>query len=991
MSQNQRINPAKNSGLIDFDKRISFSFNGQHFEGHPGDTLASALLANGQKLVGRSFKYHRPRGIFSAGSEEPNALVQLRKGAYQEPNARATAIELFAGLEATSQNHRGPLKYDLMAVNDLLSPFLSAGFYYKTFMWPRAFWEKLYEPIIRNSAGLGSLSGKEDPDTYDKGFLHCDILIIGAGPSGLAAALAAAQAGSRIILADEDFLMGGRLNSETYEVAGVPGTDWVKETLAGLSSMSNVRVLKRTTILGAYDHGIYSALERKTDHLASSHNKPRQVLWRIYCKRAILSAGATERPIAFPNNDRPGVMLAGAVRSYANRWNVAAGQNVSIFTNNDDGWRTATDLAAKGVTVQAVIDSRSIEPPGDIPGATIEMGSQVVNTRGRHALKSIRLSNGKQIETDCLGVSGGWNPNVHLSCHHRGRPQWNDAILAFGPGGELPPGMQVSGAANGELDLASALQSGHAIAKTLANELGHLAAVAPCAESPQESIRNSAFWFVNEDRNQNGKGRSWLDFQNDVTVKDIKLAQQEGFKSVEHVKRYTTLGMATDQGKTCNIPAMAVMADTEGKSIPEIGTTIFRPPYTPVSIAAYAGRSRGKDFRPVRHTPSHNWAGKAGAEFVETGAWLRAQWFPRKGEIHWRQSVDREVTQTRKSVGICDVSTLGKIDIQGRDAGKFLNRVYCNTFSTLKVGMVRYGLMLREDGIAMDDGTTARLGELHYVMTTTTANAVSVFRHLEFCRQCLWPELDVHLISATEQFAQYSVAGPNARKLLQNIVDPEFDISNEAFPFMACGEITVAGGTPARLYRISFSGELAYEIAVATRYGNSMMDALMQAGEKYDAVIYGTEALGVMRIEKGHAAGNELTGQTTAHNLGMGRMVSKKKDCIGNTLSERAQMNHDNAIRLVGLRPIDQSETLNAGAHFFNKGATLETCNDLGWMTSVAFSPSLGHSIGLGFIQNGHKRTGSTVMACNPLQGRSIEVEIVSPHFVDPQGERLRV
>ena len=605
MSQSNRIATNKNSSFINRDKTLNFNFNGQQFEGYQGDTLASALLANGQKLIARSFKYHRPRGIFTAGSEEPNALVQLRSGAYKEPNVRATVAELFNGLEATSQNHRGSLKHDLMAINDLFSSFLTAGFYYKTFMWPRSFWEKIYEPIIRASAGLGELSGKEDPDNYDKGFLHCDILIIGAGPSGLAAALAAAQSGSRVILADEDFQMGGRLNSETFEIDNHHGTQWVKTTLAELASMDNVRLLPRTTILGAYDHGIYSALERKTDHLASSANKPRQVLWRIYSKRAILSAGATERPIAFSNNDRPGIMLAGAVRSYANRFDVAAGKNISIFTNNDDGWRTATDLLAKGVNVQAVIDTRSIEPVAKISGANIsgvniEMGAQVINTSGRHALKTITLSNGKRIETDCLAVSGGWNPNVHLSCHHRGRPQWNNDISAFVPGGELPTGMVVTGAANGELDLSSALKSGHSIAISLSKELGYSGKAQPCPESKQESIKNSAFFFVKAD-----KGRSWVDLQNDVTTKDIRLAQQEGFTAVEHVKRYTTLGMATDQGKTSNIPAMAVMADNEGKTIPEIGTTIFRPPYTPVSIAAYAGRSRGKAFRPTRLTPSH--------------------------------------------------------------------------------------------------------------------------------------------------------------------------------------------------------------------------------------------------------------------------------------------------------------------------------------------------------------------------------------------------
>ncbi len=986
MSQSHRINTHSSHGLIDKDKPLTFSFNEEQFQGYAGDTLASALLANGQKLVGRSFKYHRPRGIFSAGSEEPSALVQLGRGAAQDPNTRATVAELFAGLYATSQNHRGSLKRDFMAINDFFSSFLTAGFYYKTFMWPQSFWEKFYEPVIRSSAGLGSLSQLEDPDQYDKGFLHCDILIIGAGPCGLSAALAASQSGSRVILIDEDFLMGGRLNSETLEVAGESGSAWAQSTLQKLSSMNNVRLMTRTTVIGAYDHGTYSALERKTDHLATIDAKPRQVLWKIYTKRAILCAGSTERPIAFANNDRPGIMLAGAIRSYLNRWDVASGHSVSLFTNNDDGWRTATDLYAKGVSICAIIDSRNIKPITQIPGASINMNCQIVNTQGRHALRSIELSNGKSFDTDCLAVSGGWNPNVQLSCHHRGRPQWNKDILAFVPGGELPPGMVVAGAANGDLDLSSGLQKGHEIAVSLSKELGHTDTTEPYAQANAESTKNSAFWYVKDQ-----KQRCWVDLQNDVTSKDIVLAQQEGFKSVEHVKRYTTLGMATDQGKTSNITAMAIMADCGGISIPEVGTTIFRPPYTPVAIGAYAGRSRGKDFRPVRHTPSHKWAQEAGAVFVETGAWLRAQWFPRSGETHWRQSVDREVLQTRNSVGICDVSTLGKIDIQGRDAGAFLNKIYCNTFSTLKAGKVRYGLMLREDGIAMDDGTTARLSEHHFLMTTTTANAVSIFRHMEFCHQCLWPNMDVHLISATEQYAQYSVAGPNARKLLQNIVDPEFDISNEAFPYMACGEISVCGGTPARLFRISFSGELAYEIAVPTRYGYSMMQALVNAGEAFDAIVYGTEALSVMRIEKGHAAGNELNGQTTALNLGMGRMVSKKKDCIGNTLSERSDMNTDDARRLVGFFPIDKTQSLSAGAHFVSGGNSIETQNDEGWMTSVAFSPSLNHSIGLGYIKKGHERLGETLIACNPLQNENIEVEIVSPHFIDPEGARLRV
>ena len=981
MSQKNRIA----NGQVDRATELSFRFNDTWMKGHPGDTLASALLANGQRLVGRSFKYHRPRGILTAGSEEPNALVQLRSGAHQEPNTRATTVELFDGLTATSQNHRGSLEFDLMAVTDLLSPFLSAGFYYKTFMWPRAFWEKLYEPVIRASAGLGSLSMKDDPDSYDKGFAHCDLLVIGAGPSGLAAALAAGRAGARVILADEDFRPGGRLNAETLEIDGMPGADWAAGVVAELTAMDNVRLMTRTTVYGAYDHGTYGALERCTDHLADAGGKPRQILWRIYSKRAVLTAGATERPIAFGNNDRPGIMLAGAVRAYLNRYGVTPGHEVAVFTNNDDGWRTAADLAARGVHVPAVIDSRDAPAPVDVPGARHIRGAGVVDTVGRKGIKSIILTDGQVIPVDCLAVSGGWNPNVHLTCHQRGRPVWRDDINAFIPGDALPPGMAVAGAANGALTLAAALAQGQATANAQIEQLGFAATHTAPPRAEDEPHHGAAFWHVRQSTK-----RAWLDQQNDVTVKDVKQSYREGFRAVEHLKRYTTLGMATDQGKTANIPALAIMAECTGKTIPETGTTIFRPPYTPVPLGALGGRSRGHDFRPYRLTPSHQWAKENGATFVEVGNWLRAQWYARPGEQGWRDSVDREVTATRTSVGICDVTTLGKIDIQGSDAGEFLNRIYCNGFATLAVGKVRYGLMLREDGIAYDDGTTARMSENHYVMTTTTANAVLVFRRLEFARQCLWPDLDVHLISTTDGWAQFAVAGPNARTLLRKVIDADHDISNEAFPFMACGEVTVCGGTPARLFRISFSGELAYEIAVPARYGNAMMGVLMQAGAEYDATPYGTEALGVMRIEKGHAAGNELNGQTSAHNLGMGRMVSQKKDSIGAVLSQRPEMIRDDAIKLVGFRPVNRADKLVAGSHFITRGDVASMDNDQGWMTSVAYSPSLGHSIGLGFIKRGDQRQGEIVRAVNPLMGSEIEVEIVSAHFIDPEGERLR-
>ena len=983
MSQKNRLD----GGLIDRSETYSFRFDSKYYKGQKGDTLASALLANGVQLMGRSFKYHRPRGVMTAGSEEPNAIVELREGARKEPNTRATTAELFDGLRAESQNRWPSLAFDAMEVNDLFSNFLTAGFYYKTFMWPAAFWEKLYEPIIRRAAGLGSLSTQDDPDGYDKGFLHCDVLIIGGGPAGLAAALTAGESGARVILADEDYVIGGRLNLETYEVGGTSGSAWAAEAVARLQAMPNVRVMPRTTVIGAFDHGVYGAVERVSDHLkVPADGKPRQILWRVTSKRAILCAGATERPIVFENNDRPGIMQASAIRAYANRWAVTPAQQVAIFTNNDDGHRTASDLVAKGVDVVSVIDTRADAPTSS--DYDVIAGGVIDQTWGRLGLKQIEVKMPKggirRIKCGALGVSGGWNPNVHLTCHQRGRPVWNDAIAAFVPGGTMPAGMTVAGAAKGVFSTHGALTSGAEAAVEALSGLGMKATAPALPEAEDAPVAITPFWHVKTAK------RAWVDQQNDVTAKDIKLAHQENFRSVEHLKRYTTLGMATDQGKTSNTAGLAIMAEVAGKSIPEVGTTMFRPPYTPTAMGVFAGRAWGSETRATRLTPSHKWAEEQGAVFTEAGLWLRAQWYPKPGETHWRESCDREVLQTRKSVGVCDVTSLGKIDVQGTDAAAFLNLVYCNGFAKLPVGKVRYGLMLREDGFVMDDGTAARMAEDHFVVTTTTANAVGVYRHMEFVRQCLCPDMDVQLISTTDAWAQFAVAGPNSRALLRKIVDAEFDLSNDTFPFMACGEITICGGLRARLFRISFSGELAYEIAVPTRYGDALIRRLMEAGEQFDVVPYGLEALNVMRIEKGHATANELNGTTTALNLGMGRMVSKKKDSIGSVMSERPGMNEDDALKLVGLKPVDPANPVPAGAHLMPKGAKVTAANDEGYVTSACYSPNLGHHIALGFLKSGDARMGEVIRLVSPLTGVDHDVEVVSAHFLDPEGERLR-
>ncbi|SMO92506.1 sarcosine oxidase subunit alpha family protein [Paracoccus laeviglucosivorans] len=969
-------------GLIDRSRSLNFTFDGKSYTGHAGDTLASALLANDVRLMGRSFKYHRPRGVVSSGSEEPNALVELRSGAWQEPNTRATVAELFDELEAKSQNKIGSLSFDFLAVNDLLSPFFAAGFYYKTFMWPRAFWEKLYEPAIRRAAGLGSLTHEADPDSYDAGFLHCDLLVIGGGAAGIAAALTAARSGARVILADEDFRLGGRLLAESNPLEQ-PATDWIAGVEAEFASLPNLRVMRRTTVWGAFDHGVFGAVERVSDHLPTPGKRVRQSLWRITAKRAVLAAGATERHIPFANNDRPGVMLAGAMRAYANRWAVSPANRVAIFTSNDEGHRTAVDLAAKGVEIIAVVDARTgAKSQG---GYRTIAGGHVTDSKGRLGLTSVQVTaNGQTEWLDCgaLGVAGGWNPNLHLASHHRGRPQWDDAAQAFLAQDGAVPGLTIAGAAAGKGSTAQALASGAQAAQAALGDLGITATLPDLPRGEDAQMNQHALWHVP------GKGRAWVDFQNDVTVKDVKLAHQENMVPVEHLKRWTTLGMATDQGKTSNVTALAVMAELTGKSINQTGTTIFRPPYTPVSMGVLGGGDTGVHFRPRRLTPTHEWAKSQGAVFVEVGQWMRAQWYPKPGETHWRQSVDREVLATRKGVGICDVTTLGKVDVQGADAGEFLNRVYANAMGSLKVGMVRYGLMLREDGFAWDDGTCARLSETQYVVTTTTANAGTIYRHMEFCRQCLWPELDVQLISTTDAWAQLSVAGPNARKLLERVVDG-FDLSNEAFPFMACAALTICGGLRARIFRISFSGELAYEIAVPARYGNALMARLIEKGADLGATPYGTETLGVLRIEKGHAAGNELNGQTTAQMLGMGRMVSTKKDSIGAVLSRREGMVADRRV-LVGLQPVDAADPVVAGSHLFTQGAEQNTATDQGWITSACFSPHIGSAIGLGYLENGAERMGEVITAANPLQGQSVAMRIVSAHFVDPEGGRLR-
>jgi heterotetrameric sarcosine oxidase alpha subunit len=980
-------------GLIDRSRPVAFSFDGSPYWGYAGDTLASALLASGLRVLGRSFKYHRPRGVLTAGPEEPNALMELRTGSRREPNTRATTTELYEGLVARSQNRWPSLSFDLGALNSWFSPVFVAGFYYKTFMWPAKFWERVYEPLIRRAAGLGRAAFAPDPDTYEKVSAFCDVLIIGGGPAGLAAALSAGRSGARVILCDDDFRLGGRLNSERSEIGGLSGPEWARSVEAELSSMPEVHVLKRTSAFGLFDGNTYGCYERVSDHeVAPRDHQPRGRLWKIVAKRSVLATGAIERSLAFGNNDRPGVMLASAVRTYLNRFAVVVGKEVPVFTTCDHGWQTALDLTRAGVAVPVVIDTRSevsedLMEPVRRSGTRILLGAQVVGVRGAQEVRHIAIRDrGGRIESvvaDALAISGGWSPNIALTAHLGGRPEWDTERAAFMPE-ELPRGMAVAGAARAAYSRAAALRDGVEAGAAAARHVGFNAGSIPIPSADDEPTVGAAFWYV-----PGSIGKAFVDFQNDVSDEDVALAAREGYTVPELLKRYTTLGMGTDQGKTSGAAGLSILAKCVGRSIAELGTTTFRAPYSPVPIGALAGHHRGADFRPTRLTSTHAWALERGATFVEAGQWLRAQWYARPGEADWRETVAREVLGVRRSVGVCDVSTLGKIDVQGPDSGTFLDRVYINRFSSLAPGKVRYGLMLREDGFALDDGTVARFSPEHFVLSTTTANASKVMQHLEHARQVLWPELDVQLTSVTEQWTQLSIAGPNSRRLLESLLDGAVDVSNQAFPYMACVQF-IWRGLRARLFRISFSGELAYELAVPARYGDALIRAVMEAGAPWGLVPYGTEALSVMRIEKGHAAGNELNGTTTPHDLGLGRMVADGKDFIGRVLGKREGMTRKDRPVLIGFKPVDRTQRLRAGAHLLLVGSPASAEHDQGHLTSAAYSPTLEHWIALGFLVAGTSRIGEQVRALDALRGEEVIVEVSSPVFFDPDGSRLR-
>jgi sarcosine oxidase subunit alpha len=990
-------------GRVDRNRPLRFRFDSRSYTGFHGDTLASALLANGVHLVGRSFKYHRPRGIVSAGVEEPNALVTVDRGGGREtPNLRATEVEIFEGLRAASQNRWPSLALDAGAINDRLSPLFPAGFYYKTFKWPRAAWARVYEPAIRATAGLGRAPKDPDPDRYLHRYAHCDVLIVGAGPAGLAAALAASSAGGRVILCDEQNELGGSLLHETTAtIDGRPALTWVEDTLAVLVSRVTVRILTRTTAFGYFADNFVGLAERITDHLATPDARlPRERLWQVRAKEVVLATGAIERPLVFPDNDRPGIMLADAGRAFLNRYAVKPGTRVLVATADDTAYRTALDLKAAGVTVALVADLRRETESGIVKaareaGIETRAATAVVGTQGKLRIEAADIAGigddgavgaSERVACDLLLMSGGWTPSVHLFSQSRGRLRFDDGLGAFVP--DISPDHQRSvGACRGTYALSSCLSDGFAAGEAAAKAArgGSAGGQVQRIFKVENAVEPRGGFLGAVPHNREKPVKAFVDFQNDVTAKDLKLAVGEGFRSIEHVKRYTTTGMATDQGKTSNMNALAIVARELGKPIPEVGLTTFRNPYTPVTFGTIAGASRGDLFDPVRTTPIHGWAAENGAVFEDVALWKRARYFPKAGE-DMDAAVARECRAVRESVGIFDATTLGKIEVVGPDAAEFMNRMYTNSWKKLEPGRCRYGLMLSEAGFVMDDGVVGRLAEDRYHVTTTTGGAPRVLQHMEDYLQTEFPDLKVWLTSTTEQWAVIAVQGRKARDVIAPLVE-DVDLSRKAMPHMSIRPGRIAG-VPMRLFRVSFTGELGFEINVPSGRGREVWEAVYASGKKFGITPYGTETMHVLRAEKGYIiVGQETDGTMTPDDLGLSGMVgAKKPDFVGKRSLSRPDMLKGDRKKLIGLLTVDPTVVLEEGAQIVADRTRDIPARMIGHVTSSYFSATLNRSIALA-VAAGGPPVGTALYV--PMAHRTFEVRVADPVFYDRSGERL--
>ncbi len=997
MSQPFRLNK---EGLINRDKKISFTFNGKKLFGYEGDTIASALIANGIHLVGRSFKYHRPRGFFGAGVEEPNAKLQVEFNGHSEPNVNATEMELVEGLSATSQNCWPSVNFDVGAINNFLKMFFPAGFYYKTFMWPKSFWYKIYEPFIRKAAGLGVASIEKDKERYEHKFEYCDLLVTGSGPSGLASAYAAAKNGAKVILAEDKPRFGGTLLTDDVSIDNLSGKDWAEKIITELKSMPNVTVKNRSQVFGYYDHNMLVMFERVSDHLEKkSKFTPRQRLWYIRAKETILSTGSIERPIVFGNNDTPGIFLSAAAKEYMKVYGVLVGKKPLIFTNNDSAYETALEFKKNNVE-PIILDTREehsseLIDEAKSKGIDIRFSHGVIVANGYKKVKSAKIgklnkdkNSFEKIETvdcDCICVSGFWTPSVHLASQSGNKLKYEEKIDAFIPDKKKQHETSV-GAANGSFTLEESLKHGFENGSNLSAKITETKTEISIPNVNEKKYgAHDKFWCMPLPKNENPK--RFVDFQNDVSVSDIEIALSEGYRSIEHVKRYTTLGMATDQGRTSNLNGLQLVSNIENKIVPEVGHTTFRPPFTPITIGTIVGREVGMEYMPTRKTPMHEWHEKNNAVFVDAGAWKRPRYYKLGSETLFEAS-KREAKNVRENVGICDVTTLGKIDIKGPDAAEFLNRVYTNAWMKLPVGKARYGLMLREDGIVMDDGTTTRISENHYHMTTTTAQAANVLSHLEYYLQIVWPELNVNVVSTTEQWAGAAIAGPKSRDMLSKLY-PDLDVSNEALPFMGYKEAEFFG-VPSRIFRISFSGELAYEINVKSDHGMFMWEKMMEVGKDFGNQPYGTEALSTLRIEMGHVAGPELDGRTIPSDVSLNGLVSKKKDFIGKNSLGREAFNVESRQKIVGLIPIDRKSSIPEGSHIVQDQNAKLPNPKLGHVSSSCWSVENNNPFSLAIMKDGKNMIGKKFFAVSPLKNKSIEVEVISSHYVDPEGKRVR-